>query len=99
MSALLLIANVPAPSPTPCWLPKGSVQRLGVCGGGDMTGRAVFGWGIVDGLGVAAGRNVRGRRGAQRRADGARPARQPPRHRRLGADAATRATPYGRLWG
>src|SRR5215213_4713180 len=33
----------------------GSVQRLGGCGGGDMTGRAVFGWGIVDGLGVAAG--------------------------------------------
>src|SRR3954471_8908119 len=47
-----------------------------------MTGRAVSGWGIVEGLGVAAGRN------AQCRADGARPARQPPRHRRLGADAA-----------
>ena len=27
-----------------------------------MTGRAVSGWGIVDGLGVAAGRNARGRR-------------------------------------
>src|SRR4051794_10541117 len=53
-----------------------------------MTGRAVFGWGMVDGLGVAAGRNVRGRRGAQWRAEGARPARQSPRHRRLGADAA-----------
>ena len=66
----------------------GSVQRLGVCGGGDMTGRAVSGWGIVDGLGVAAGRNARGRRDAQCRADGARPARQPPRHCRLGADAA-----------
>src|SRR6476469_2032824 len=55
---------------------------------GDMTGRAVFGWGIVDGLGGAAGRNVRGRREAQYRSDGARPARQPPRYRRLGADAA-----------
>src|SRR3954454_3748160 len=66
----------------------GSVQRLGVCGGGDMTGRAVSGWGIVDGLGVTAGRNARGRRDAQCRADGARPARQPPRHRRLGAEAA-----------
>jgi len=66
----------------------GSVQRLGVCGGGDMTGRAVSGGGIVDELGVAAGRNARGRRDAQCRADGARPARQPPRHRRLGADAA-----------
>src|SRR3954449_6454622 len=43
----------------------GSVQRLGVCGGGDMTGRAVSGWGIVDGLGVSAGRNARGRRDAQ----------------------------------
>src|SRR3954449_6562965 len=50
----------------------GSVQRLGVCGGGDTTGRAVSGWGIVDGLGVAAGRNARGRRDAQCRADGAR---------------------------
>src|SRR3954452_22805253 len=37
-----------------------------------MTGRAVFGWGIVDGLGVAAGRNARGRRDARCRADGAR---------------------------
>src|SRR3954447_26015289 len=53
-----------------------------------MTGRAVSGWGIMDGLGVAAGRNARGRRDAQCRADGARPARQSPRHRRLGADAA-----------
>src|SRR4051794_7537217 len=50
----------------------GSVERLGVCGGGDMTDRAVFGWRIVDGLGVAAGRNARGRRDAQCRADGAR---------------------------
>src|SRR3954454_12120260 len=67
---------------------SGNVKRFGVCGGVDMTGRAVFGWGIVDGLGVAAGRNARGRRDAQCRADEARPARQPPRHRRLGADAA-----------
>src|SRR3954454_6082772 len=51
---------------------RGSVQRLGVCGGGDMTGRAVSGWGIVDGLSVAAGRNARGRRDAQCRGDGAR---------------------------
>jgi hypothetical protein len=28
----------------------GSVQRLGVCGGGDMTGRAISGWGIWMGL-------------------------------------------------
>src|SRR5215212_10155498 len=42
----------------------------------------------MDGLGVEAGRNARGRWDAQRRADGARPARQPPRHCRLGADAA-----------
>src|SRR4051812_24156025 len=53
-----------------------------------MTGRAVSGWGIVEGLGVAAGRNARGRRDAPCRAEGARPARQPARHRRVGADAA-----------
>ncbi len=29
-------------------LAKERVQRLGVCGGGDMTGRAVSGWGIMD---------------------------------------------------
>src|SRR3954447_24791951 len=47
------------------WVARGTVQRLGVCGGGNMTGRAVSGWGIVDGLGVAAGRNARGRRGGR----------------------------------
>ena len=53
-----------------------------------MTGRVVAGWGIVDEVGFAVGRNGDRQPGTECRRDGDQPAQRPWRYREFGADAA-----------
>jgi hypothetical protein len=66
----------------------GSVQRLGDRDGSDMTGRVVAGWGIVDEVGSAVGRNGGRRPGTECSGAGDQPAQRPWRYRESGADVA-----------
>src|SRR5205823_6836019 len=73
----------------------GSVPRVGGLGRERYDQPIVAGWGIVDGMGFAVGRNGDRQAGTEYRCAGDQPAQRPWRYRESGADVARGKTASG----